>query len=134
MFPRSPAAGRSAGNPKRSGGPVAYDANLGYDADDMFGLRRAFAVLPPSCWERFVLEWCWLTEVAEFDVAALDAAVRRQARRGAGHDRGPDPLAVAWRIVAEATGRYAAWREARSPRVETIRLAAVGATSTALAS
>jgi len=93
---------------------VAGNESLGYDADDMFGVRRALAALPTSSWEQFLFEWRSLTEVADFDVHALDAAIRRQARRRAQYEGTNDPVAAAWGIVADAIERYVAWRDART--------------------
>lgn len=79
---------------------------LGYDADDMFGVRRALEILPASSWEQFLFEWRSLTEVADFDVDALNVAIRRQARRRSRYEGSNDPIAAAWSIVADATARY----------------------------
>lgn len=88
------------------------EASLGYDADDTFGVRRALEALPASSWEQFLFEWRSLTEAADFDVDAVDAAVRRHARRRSAYQGTNDPVATAWGIVADATGRYVAWRDA----------------------
>jgi hypothetical protein len=88
-----------------------HEASLGYDADDMFGVRRALEALPASSWEQFLSEWRSLTEAADFDVDAVDAAVHRQARRRSAYQGTNDPVATAWGIVAEATAQYVAWRD-----------------------
>lgn len=93
---------------------MAQSESVRYDADDMFGVRRALETLPASDWEQFLFEWRSLTEVADFDVDALDAAIRRQARRRAHYEGANDPLAAAWGIVADAIERYVAWRDART--------------------
>jgi hypothetical protein len=87
------------------------EASLGYDADDMFGVRRALETLPPSSWEQFLFEWRSLTEAADFDVDAVEAAARRQARRPSADQGTNDPVGTAWGIVADATARYVAWRD-----------------------
>jgi hypothetical protein len=74
----------------------------------------ALETLPASDWEQFLIEWRSLTEVADFDVDALDAAIRRQARRRAHYERANDPVAAAWGIVADAIESYVAWRDART--------------------
>ncbi|HSO96310.1 MAG TPA: hypothetical protein VLV81_09745 [Acidimicrobiia bacterium] len=84
---------------------------LGYDAEDMFGVRRALEILPVSSWDQFLFEWRSLTEVADFDVYALDAVIRRQARRRSHYEGTNDPVAAAWTIVTDATARYVAWHE-----------------------
>ena len=93
---------------------MAQSESVRYDADDMFGVRRALETLPASDWEQFLFEWRSLTEVADFDVDALDAAIRRQARRRAHYEGANDPVAAAWGIVADAIEGYVAWRDART--------------------
>lgn len=93
---------------------MAQNESVRYDADDMFGVRRALETLPVSHWEPFLSEWRFLTEGADFDVDALDAAIRRQARRRAQDERADDPVAAAWGIVADAVAGYVAWRDART--------------------
>lgn len=93
---------------------MTQNESVRYDADDMFGVRRALDSLPASDWEQFLSEWRSLTEVADFDVDALDAAIRRQARRRAQDEGADDPLAAAWGIVADAVEEYVAWRDDRT--------------------
>jgi hypothetical protein len=93
---------------------VLDDTRSGYDADDMFGLRRALEALPAPDWEQFLLEWRSLTEVADFEVTALHSALRHRNWSRRGSEGTSDPFATAWDIVADATSRYVAWRDART--------------------
>jgi hypothetical protein len=99
---------------------VAHDDSVGYDEDDMFGVRRALKTLPVSDWEPFLSEWRSLTEAADFDVDALDATARRHARRRARDEGADDPVASAWRIVADAVSGYLAWRDARVDAADSV--------------
>lgn len=95
---------------------MTEQSSFGYDGDDLFGVRRALEVLPVAAWEQFLFEWRSLTELADFDVHALDVVVRRQARRRARYEGTDDPFAEAWHIVADATAQYLAWRDSRPSR------------------
>jgi hypothetical protein len=93
---------------------VAPRESLGYDANDMLGVRRGARGAAGLRLGAVLFEWRSLTEVADFDVHALDAVIRRQARRRSRFEGINDPVAAAWGIVADAIERYGAWRDARS--------------------
>jgi hypothetical protein len=77
------------------------------DLDDMFGLRRALAVLPERLHDAFVQRWVQLGGRCDYDVRALSVETRNESD----HWRRREPaLASAWATVAVAMSRYVAWR------------------------
>jgi hypothetical protein len=79
-----------------------------YDPDDMFGVRRALAVLPTEAHDRFFDRWVVLTEDADYDVRRIHAAVRVERAAPASDGLGP-----AWVTVDDAITAYLGWRSAR---------------------
>jgi hypothetical protein len=77
------------------------------DLDDMFGLRRALAMLPERLHDAFVERWVQLGGRCDYDVHALSVETRNESD----HWRRREPaLASAWATVAIAMSRYVAWR------------------------
>jgi hypothetical protein len=101
---------------ERSAGPATVVTGTGsgrasdYDPDDMFGIRRALLALPETARDRFFDRWIVLTELAEFDVVRIHAAVGTELAAQA------DPaevLARAWATVEGAMAGYLDWRARR---------------------
>ena len=101
---------------ERSPGSAIVTARSGsggaseYDPDDMFGIRRALLALPETARDRFFDRWIVLTELAEFDVVRIHAAVGTELAAQA------DPagvLARAWTTVEGAMAGYLDWRARR---------------------
>ena len=81
-----------------------------YDADDIFGVRRAMGALTESRREAFFEEWTSLTEECGFDVPCILEAVR--CRVGTSDERITE-LDHAWATVDRAMTGYLDWRAAR---------------------
>jgi hypothetical protein len=94
---------------------LSLDAHAGYDPDDIFGVRRALAALPPTLRDEFFDRWVALTEECGLEVSRIHAAVRLEMA-GALVGVGAHGLDEAWRTVAQAMSAYLAWRAARAPR------------------
>jgi len=79
------------------------------DRDDIFGVRRALAILPEDKWDAFLQRWAQLGDRCEYDLALIRADVAEEA------DECRDALmAAAWGTVAGAMTSYLAWRSHRS--------------------
>ena len=81
-----------------------------YDPDDIFGVRRAMAVLTEPEREAFFEEWTVLTEECGFDVPSILAAVKCRVEAG---DGGIAALDSAWTTVDGAITGYLDWHATR---------------------
>jgi hypothetical protein len=89
---------------------VLLDDHSMVDLDDMFGVRRALALLPERLHDVFIDNWRALTEAHPGNVVAIRAAVARRATRPFA-DGVSDPCAAAWKLVSDAMTNYLAWRD-----------------------
>jgi hypothetical protein len=104
-----PAPGPDALEVSEAGAAPAEHARV--DLDDVFGLRRALAMLPDAHRDLFIQQWSQIAARCEYDVNLVRTAVVRQAREY----RFRDPeLGDAWTTVGAAMGAYLAWRSDRS--------------------
>jgi hypothetical protein len=84
------------------------EANVGFDPEDMFGLRRALRDLPDELRDDFIAHWVELGELSDCDVEAVRRGAREAARDCA--LQGMDRMRAAWSTVARAMDAYVAWR------------------------
>jgi hypothetical protein len=86
---------------------------VGFDRDDIFGLRRAWGVLPEQDCERFLAQWVQITESCGYDVPSIEALAAVEAE----HWRDLDPVvSQAWSTISAAMSVYLAWRDNEAGR------------------
>ncbi len=84
----------------------------GFDPNDIFGLRRALALLPETEWDGFIARWSEIGERCDYDLVSIRADVEDEAEAQreleARHAR-------AWAVVSAAMRAYFVWRAAVRP-------------------
>ena len=91
-----------------------FQVTAAYDPDDMFGLRRALAVLPERRHDEFFDRWTALSEQCGYELHRLRGAVADEAGiLRTRPDRTGRELGAAWSVVADAMAGYLDWRAGR---------------------
>jgi hypothetical protein len=88
----------------------AAEPAVEFDPDDMFGVRRAWALVPEGQWEAFLARWIDLTENCGYDVPSIEVMAVAEADRW----RRTDPaVSQAWLTISLAMKQYLVWRVTR---------------------
>ena len=81
---------------------------VAFDRDDIFGVRRAWALLSEDRLDTFLAQWVSITETCGYDIPAIEALAAFEAQHWQGID---SSVSQAWWTISAAMGAYLAWRE-----------------------
>jgi hypothetical protein len=93
--------------------PVPFRSNtvtlpvVEFDREDIFGVRRAWALLPEREWDSFLARWTEIGERCDYDIESIRAGALAEAAGARGID---DAVAQAWSTISAAMTAYLAWR------------------------
>jgi hypothetical protein len=96
--------------------PSGFEAtelpNVEFDCDDIFGFRRAWALLPSGERYGFLERWTEIGETCDYNVPAIAAQAVAEAERVW---RVNPAVALAWWMVSAAMSAYLDWRNSPRP-------------------